>query len=347
MVVSTTRVIAALALLALDLGGCREQRSPVPIKTTSLFDGGQPGDRDVRLDPERESGTAATGGDGAAGREPFTPREAPEAWAIWPMPNAPLPGLPNHQKYDTATVGVVVDQVTGLMWQRDVANTFMPFDDAQRECSRLKVAGHEDWRLPSRIELVSLLDMSRTQPSINLGAFPGAPSEWFWTSSVAEGQPSAAWYVYFYAGYPKTDEKGNRFSVRCVRDAEPRARPARHYDTRAGEVRDLATGLTWQRAAPDKTLALDAARAYCKQLTVAGRKGWRLPTEGELFTLVDEHAAIGPMIDGAAFPKTPSEPFWSSSFFAGGPAMAWYVAFDHGDGRYGFPTEKYRVRCVY
>ena len=282
---------------------------------------------------------------GAVKQAPFVPRDPPEAWASWPMPNAQLPGLVNPQKYDTSDRNGVVDQVTGLMWQGDVGNTFMTFDDAQRACGALQLAGHDDWRLPSRIELISLLDMARTQPSINTIAFPTAPSEWFWTSTTSAGHPEAAWYVYFYAGYPKTDDKGNRFSVRCVRTAVPRQRPATHYQVLTGAVQDLATGLIWQRKAPDKKLTLDAARSYCKQLTLDGKR-WRLPTEGELFTLVDESRAEPPMIDPAAFPGTPGEPFWSSSFFANGPAMAWYTAFDHGDGRYGFPSEKYRVRCV-
>lgn len=262
------------------------------------------------------------------------------------MPNAQLPGLPNRQSYKRDAAGVVVDEVTGLVWQASVPNDFQTFDDAQRTCGLLKLANHDDWRLPSRIELVSLLDMARTQPSINVNSFPDAPSEWFWTSSVDVGHPGSAWYVYFYAGYPKTDDKGNRFAVRCVRDGKPRARLSTHYDLEADTVRDLGTGLTWQRAVLDRKLPLPAANAYCARLRLGKKKGWRVPTEGELFTLVDERAKEGPMIDASAFPKTPAEPFWSSSFFANGPALSWYVAFDHGDGRYGFPTEKYRIRCV-
>lgn len=263
------------------------------------------------------------------------------------MPNARLPGLANPQTYDTrSNPQVVTEQVTGLMWQRDVENTFVPFDDAQRACAALKLGGYNDWRLPSRIELISLLDMSRTQPSINLEAFPNAPSEWFWTSTSASDDPTSAWYVYFYAGYPKTDAKSNRFSYRCVRSATPRLHPPTHYEILADRVRDLSTGLTWQRAILDKQIPVHAARDYCARLKLGGKKGWRVPTEGELFTLVDESAATSPRIDASAFPNTPGEPFWSSSFFANGPAMSWYVAFDHGDGRYGFPTEKYRVRCV-
>jgi hypothetical protein len=333
------RVFGPLIVAASCLGGCQDHKS-TPAAALEPADG-----RAVALAVDG-GGPTAQAGVAAVAREPFVPREAPEAWATWPMPNSELPGLPNPQKYEAQAGGVVVDEITGLMWQRNVANEFVTFDDAQRECGQLKLAGYEDWRLPSRIELVSILDTSRTQPSINLTAFPGAPSEWFWTSSVAAGHPNAAWFVYFYSGFPKTDDKGNRFSLRCVRNATPRVHPAARYDVGAGTVRDVATGLTWQRAVPDKKFPLAAANAYCGQLTLGGKKGWRVPSAVELFTLIDEHATAAPLIDSDAFPKTPGEQFWSSSFFANGPALAWYVFFDRGDGLYGFPKEKYRVRCV-
>jgi hypothetical protein len=65
----------------------------------------------------------------------------------------------------------------------------------------------------------------------------------------------------------------------------------------------------------------------------------------ELLTLIDETAA-SPMIDSEAFPGTPAEPFWTSSTFANGPALMWYVRFDQGSGLYGRPIEPFRVRCV-
>lgn len=262
------------------------------------------------------------------------------------MPNAPLPGLTHPQSYDTTVPGVVVDRITGLMWQQALANKFFAFDDAQVECAQLTLSGYHDWRLPSRIELVSILDVTRIQPSINIKAFPGTPEDWFWTASVAADNPLSAWYVYFYFGYPKTDDRTNRFSVRCVRTPTPRTAPAARYDIQADAVRDVGTGLTWQRLVPTETLPFDGASAYCSQLALQGKKGWRVPSLGELLTLIDERAAVSPMIDVAAFPNTPSEPFWSSSTFANGPALAWYVFFDNGSGLYGLPTAAHRVRCV-
>ena len=89
--------------------------------------------------------------------------------------------------------------------------------------------------------------------------------------------------------------------------------------------------------------------SYCGQLKVGARlatkKSWRVPTLVELLTLVDEGAAA-PMIDRSAFPDTPAAPFWSSSTFANGSELGWYVRFDQGSGLYGRLLEAFRVRCV-
>ena len=260
------------------------------------------------------------------------------------MPNA-APGLPNQQSFDTHTSGVVLDRVTGLSWQREPAGKLLTFADARRNCDELTLASHDDWRLPSRIELASILDLTRTQPAINVAAFPNTPSDWFWTSSVAAGDPQAAWYVYFYFGYPKTDLVSNQFSVRCVRAARQNAALSAHYEIQAETVRDLGTGLTWTRAVSDQALTFDAARTHCNKLGLAG-KAWRVPSMPELLTLIDERAVEAPLIDRSAFPNTPSEAFWSSSSFGGSAGMAWQVYFDHGHALYGLDSVELRVRCV-
>lgn len=261
------------------------------------------------------------------------------------MPNPPALALANPENYDVSTNDVVGDRVTGLMWQREAPNEFFTFDAAAKHCAALTLAGFHDWRLPSRIELVSILDSTRVQPSINAAIFPNTANDGFWTSSVAADSPSTAWYVYFYFGYPKTDDRGNKFSTRCVRTAVPHDVPSPRYDIQASTVRDVATGLSWQRAAAGSAMTFDDATAYCAKLNLGGKTGFRLPTLPELLTLIDERAPA-PMVDIAAFPGTPKESFWSSSLFGNVPGMAWYVSFQNGSALYGLPSQPSRVRCV-
>ena len=77
-------------------------------------------------------------------------------WALWPMPNV-LPDLPNPASYDTSVAGIVLDKVTGLIWQRSVSAPSYTWTEAKSYCEGLTLAGYSDWRLPTRIELVSLV----------------------------------------------------------------------------------------------------------------------------------------------------------------------------------------------
>ncbi len=328
---------APLLTVTIAVGGCHGGGAGTASSAVSASDSGGPG----ALDSAVEHGSAAAAAPGQPDRSPVV-----DGWARWPMPNARLPGLPHPHDYDLATPDVVLDRVTGLVWQRRLPDQFFTFQDAGRQCAELRLAGHSDWRLPSRIELVSLLDTTRIEPSIDVQAFPNTPNDWFWTSSSAANDPTAAWYVYFYFGYPKTDDRSNKFSVRCVRSAAPPTTGPPRYRVSAGEVLDLDTGLHWQRASSAKMVSFDAAQRLCAHLPVGGKRRWRVPTLGELLTLIDERASSAPMIDRNTFPETPGEPFWTSSRFVNEGDRAWYVRFDQGTGLYGRVIEPFRVRCV-
>lgn len=190
--------ITLTSYIALLSVGCRTS----PISP----DGGSGGGR---------SEEAGVGGKGGAGGTPTV-----RAWPEWPMPNQPAAGLPNPQKYTVLAVAAeeaVRDEVTGLVWQRQLDPRRFTWKDAMDFCDVLTLAGWDDWRLPSRIELVSLLNLSRTNPSIDPEAFPGTPGEWFWTASRQANDPGRAWFVYFYFGYPDTDPDSSMYPARCVR----------------------------------------------------------------------------------------------------------------------------------
>jgi hypothetical protein len=149
---------------------------------------------------------------------------ADPSWAEWPMPNAPgevalgsgtLPQLvENHD-------GTVTDDVTGLMWEQD----FRSADDvasAVTFCAALRLGGHDDWRLPTIIELVSLMDFTRDQPSIDATVFPVATDDRFWSSTkrLAGGGADDYYVMEVFRGFMENNNgSGDIFThaVRCVR----------------------------------------------------------------------------------------------------------------------------------
>ncbi len=77
------------------------------------------------------------------------------------MPNGQVDvdnGAPHLESYTQNGDGTVTDLVTGLMWEQPVGMAGGTFTDAMSYCDGLSLAGHSDWHLPTRIELVSIID---------------------------------------------------------------------------------------------------------------------------------------------------------------------------------------------
>ena len=125
---------------------------------------------------------------------------------------------------------IVTDNVTGLMWQGCPAGlshsdcstgSFITrtWQGAPSYCEGLSWGGHEDWYLPSVIELSSIGNDHRTSPAIDTDAFPNTPSNYFWSSSSSAFNASNAWYVDLGLGnvYYGGVKAGSGIAVRCVR----------------------------------------------------------------------------------------------------------------------------------
>jgi hypothetical protein len=256
------------------------------------------------------------------------------------MPNPPSSGLPRPAHY-AADEQVVTDGVTGLVWQRQVDPQLRAWDDAKRYCACLRLAGERDWRLPSRIELVSLVDFNRVSPSLDGQIFPETTDENFWTASPVGINPGLVYLVFFLNGHTTYSQFDYEYRTRCVRSSA-KAKSER-YTFAGGSVHDTQTELTWQRAIPTTRANFADSQAYCAGLALDGG-GWRLPSINELQTLVDE--THNPSIDTAAFPDTPSEYFWSSSLVIEDPTRAWTAFFTNGSTYPASLTASKYVRCL-
>jgi hypothetical protein len=110
----------------------------------------------------------------------------------------------------------VVDEVSGLEWQREVSRAIHSPASARAFCAELHLAGEGRWRLPTREELVSLVDYGRHSPAIDLAAFPDTPSELFLSSSRLAAADHAVWGVFFKFGLVSHIGVSEGY-VRCVR----------------------------------------------------------------------------------------------------------------------------------
>ena len=293
--------------------------------------------------------------------EPFD--DVGREFAAWSIPGATESA--EVQPSYMASEETVYDAVTKLTWQRKVPTRYPTFctgpisnscnaSEAHRYCETLSledVAEGTGWRLPTRIELASLLK-EQFPRALDESVFPVTfEKAWFWTSSPGAGGDNRAWAVNFSTAESELLDAGVTWLVRCVSSPAVEL-PSSHYLVDADAVRDNATRLIWQREADADAMTGEQAAEYCEQLPLSGG-GWRLPTYKELLTLVDL-SRQKPAIDPDAFPNTIYDfEYWTSSRCAfssqGKPSDGFYmhVDFSRGIGDCsGAGNFKRRIRCV-
>ncbi|MGY6086072.1 Lcl C-terminal domain-containing protein [Stenotrophomonas sp. SM006] len=117
----------------------------------------------------------------------------------------------------------VIDHATGLMWAvksiGDSDGDPMSQADCDRACRELRLLGHDDWRLPTRIELAALVDDTRHEPAIDTSLFPGALPRWHWTSTPCAWSSASAWSVGFNLGSASTSHRSSSGFALAVRRA--------------------------------------------------------------------------------------------------------------------------------
>jgi len=126
------------------------------------------------------------------------------------MPNGPADvsdGAANPASYTDNGDGTVTDKITGLMWEKGSSGPYASWSQAVAHCPTLTLGGHNDWRLPTRIELLSLVDygvggdLSGPRLLINTKYFPMTASNLHWTLTPRPGPaPTEAFVLDFNAG---------------------------------------------------------------------------------------------------------------------------------------------------
>jgi hypothetical protein len=81
----------------------------------------------------------------------------------------------------------------------------------------LKLGGHKDWYLPSRVESLVLFGELRGLKAFNEDQPDGIAQAWYWTSTQYAGTEGYAWYQTFYDGNQGNGHKDDELRARAVR----------------------------------------------------------------------------------------------------------------------------------
>lgn len=271
----------------------------------------------------------------------------------------------------------VADRVTGLVWEmktddggpHDKDQPYTNFGDGRAgDASALAAAsrdaalcGRTDWRLPTRQELLGIVDYSTTYPGPTVDAawFPHSEAYSVWTSTPQVGNSFSKWYVNFQEGNNAALNSDYAFGRARLVSGQPELPARRYRPVAAGaQVADAHTGLVWQRCSLGQTwdgshCAGTAARmswvqALAQAAAMAQDTGvaWRLPNVKELASLTED-SVRGPAVDSRAFPDTPQASlYWSGSPYASFPLYAWTVYSDNGSVTFQSTLGRGAVRLV-
>lgn len=117
---------------------------------------------------------------------------------------------------------IVIDTNTGLMWQKTTATgedgKGYTFEQALIYCHNLNISGYTDWRLPSKNEIMTIVNYSNQRPTIQTDFFPDTKSSFYWTSTTQSNNSSIAWSIDFSSGAMDFSRgKKSNYFVRAVR----------------------------------------------------------------------------------------------------------------------------------
>jgi len=223
------------------------------------------------------------------------------------------------------------------VWQRGDDGKMYDQADAITHCAAFQSAeASTGWRLPSVVELMTLINDGVDQPSID-PSFTGAQSNNYWTSTPTATTGMLAWTVKFDFGEVVPLLTDSQLPVRCVRGTSTilnagsdGLRKAGPLTATADTVKDTTTKLEWQRADDGVRRTQQGSLDYCANLSLGGLSGWHLPNLSELSSLVQYDKPTNGVAVDPAFQSPKGDLYWTSTQNEGIPTLAWTVTFNLG-----------------
>lgn len=215
------------------------------------------------------------------------------------------------KKLYTSTSDYFIDDGnTVLAWQKTLSTSTYTQEEAANYCKNLVIADYH-WRLPTRQELLTIVDNGKYNPAINTAAFPDTPSTDFWTSDNYDS--SNGWAVNFKYGITKYVSKTTSNRVRCVHGAK-----RKEYDTSTnnGTVSSNVTYFPTNQITKLEWLKLNSTTAQTWQNALAACQnysGYRLPNKNELASISIDERYRNNSSYNYKYQNAPNGYWWSST----------------------------------
>ncbi len=230
----------------------------------------------------------------------------------------------------TSLSNVVVDNNTGLTWEKSPSSTKYIWASRNMHCNELNTSnygGKSNWRVPNPLEFLTIVDNSKYNPATNSN-FTGMPTgtDALWTNNDSPTNNNNAYYFSPSYGLLDNGPKTGQLKILCVSGEEMKpAVPADFTTSSDGKtVTDNRTGLMWQKEfLREDVKTWQRALKYCEDSSYAGYTDWHLPNKNELASLVNYEKSD---YHKTYFPSMRSyDAFLSSStYISSYTSSAWY-----------------------
>ena len=257
----------------------------------------------------------------------------------------------NTPFYQNNGNGTITDTITGLMWQQ-VDGGEMTFDKATTYANDLVLGGFSDWRMPTVLELHSILHLDKNNPALNTTYFTSPTAQYWWSSQKQVNDAAKAWVTNSGGGvgnHPVSETVSaggaKKFHVRAVRDiSSPTTIATRFLDNKNGTTTDQLTGLIWQQV-PTDSMTWEQALITAEGMSIGSSSLWRMPNIKELQS-ISEATIYNPSINKTYFSGISTTQCWASTSLSNQSTKAWYLDTQYGITSQALKTNKLRLLAV-
>ncbi|MDA3909070.1 MAG: DUF1566 domain-containing protein [Sulfurimonas sp.] len=116
---------------------------------------------------------------------------------------------------------VFVDKSTSLIWQDHQDNKGLSITYYQSEdyCANLVIGKYSNFRIPTLVELQSIVDYKKYNPAIKKG-FDYVSDEYYWTTTPFADDKKIVWLINFKKGERTVKDMHYDRHIRCVQSSK-------------------------------------------------------------------------------------------------------------------------------
>ena len=232
---------------------------------------------------------------------------------------------------------IATEKYTHFVWQGVSSESYQTWANADKYCMNSTYGGATDWRLPTPVELLTIVDLSRNNPAVDENF--AVSGNYFWATEDKK-QSGNAWKV-SGLGIIQSVAKTKKNFVICIREYNKETNSNR-FESHGETVTDNDSSLMWQMH-PVASRTWSEALSYCEDISTDDKFDWRLPNRNELASLVNYTKKSGVSSD---FPGMADKIFWTSTSAFDETDKAWTVDFNTGTIDKAAKSDAQYILCV-